>query len=300
MRLLGILAIVVATWIGGAARADAWCQMTTSRTAPTIAMPCVTEGVPLAWTRRCIGYGIDRRASLDLSLEEITDVVDRSFATWTSVQCDGNPVDFELSNLGESLCRDARHQEGRGNVNTVAFVEDWRERELDPSAFALTTVWHNQRTGEILDADIQLNEQLGPWTVCPEGGCPQGARVVDLQNVLTHEIGHFFGLGHSEVNIATMAPTSTRGETSKRVLRTDDIEGFCAIYPPGSLPEACDPTPTGGLALDCETKSGDGGGCSATSLPSGDTSIPFGVGTLLLLLGLVAMTRHRAIGRSPR
>lgn len=292
--LLGVITLVVA-FFGSATAAEAWCQMTTSRMAPTISMPCVTDGVPLAWTRRCIGYAIDGRDSLDLSLDQITEAVERSFASWTSVRCDGVPIDLEVSALGNSLCRDARFSERGGNVNTIAFVENWRERKLDPSAFALTTVWHNQRTGEILDADMQLNEQLGPWAICPENGCPEGARVVDLQNVLTHEIGHFFGMGHSEVNVATMAPTSTRGETSKRVLRTDDIEGFCTIYPPGSLPAACDPTPNGGLALDCETKSSSRG-CAASPVtddePMGRTLLFTSLG--LIALGLFARRRRRS------
>ena len=69
----------------------------------------------------------------------------------------------------------------------VAFVSDWEARDYDPAAFAITTVWHNTSTGTILDVDVMINEQLGPYAICPAGGCPAALprdQVVDLQNVV--------------------------------------------------------------------------------------------------------------------
>ena len=130
----------------------------------------------------------------------------------------------------------------------MLFVSDWSERGNDPNAFGLTAVWHDTRTGEILDADMELNETLGPFGICPVGA---SCEVVDIQNVVTHEAGHFFGLGHSRERFASMYGSSRRGETIKRTLKADDVEGFCATYPPGSLPDACDFAPRGGLTRAC-------------------------------------------------
>ena len=78
-----------------------------------------------------------------------------------------------------------------GNVNTIAFLDPWKDPcaddgapehcgRYDPFAFAVTVVWHNTTTGEILDADMMINDLRatrfnagGPSTNhCPDTGCP--------------------------------------------------------------------------------------------------------------------------------
>ena len=60
---------------------------------------------------------------------------------------------------------------------------------------------------------------------------------MDLENVFAHELGHYLGLAHSTEAEATMFASAVAGETLKRDLAADDVEGLCAAYPPG--------TPTG-------------------------------------------------------
>ena len=199
------------------ASARAWCQMTTSNDAPTAAMPCVTDGEPLAWRTGCMAYAVDERGGIDLTAAQIEGVLDRSFRTWMSVTCDGASPGFDILGYVErATCQDAQYRGNRGNVNVVAMVSDWEERDYDPSAYAITTVWHNTDTGTILDVDVLVNEQLGPYAICPDTGClpalPRN-QVVDLENVLTHELGHFFGIAHSDIPNATMYLSAARGET---------------------------------------------------------------------------------------
>jgi len=53
----------------------------------------------------------------------------------------------------------------------------------------------------------------------------------DLQSCLTHEFGHWAPLGDiSSPTGATMYRTMPKGETKKRTLATDDINGIRAIY----------------------------------------------------------------------
>ena len=154
---------------------------------------------------------------------------------------------------------------GGSNSNTIAFRSDWPGRFSD-LAYAITTVWHSKSTGEILDADILVNEEHFPWADCGMAGCddaPDGLPFVDLRNVMTHEAGHFFGLAHSQILAATMDPQSARGDIFKRILRTDDVEGICTIYPPGTLGTECDFTPRGGFDLDCTDDGCNAGGRSA-------------------------------------
>ncbi|MCA9578786.1 MAG: matrixin family metalloprotease [Polyangiales bacterium] len=230
--------------------------MTTSSMAPTLAMPCVTDGVPLSWRNGCMAYAVDYRGGIDLSAAQIEGVLDASFRTWMDVTCDGGSPGFDVRGYSErATCQDAQFRSSRGNVNVVAMVTDWEERDYDPDAFAISTVWHNTDTGSILDVDILVNEQLGPYALCPATGCPPALprdQVVDFQNVITHEVGHFFGIAHSDVPNATMYVSAARGETLKRTLADDDIEAMCTIYAPGTLNACTDHTPRGGLDLNCE------------------------------------------------
>lgn len=80
----------------------------------------------------------------------------------------------------------------------------------------------------------------------------------DLQNVVTHEVGHFYGLGEDmEDPSATMYYCTSRCETHKRVLTVNDTQVMTALYvaPPEdpSAPTAAScggarVAPRGGLA----------------------------------------------------
>jgi hypothetical protein len=88
------------------------------------------------------------------------------------------------------------------------------------------------RRKEILEFDITINSNAG-WSTdltCPGHNC--GA--LDLQNVLTHEIGHVLDLYHvSEAGQAelTMAPGAAPDETKKRDLGAGEVLALRRIYP---------------------------------------------------------------------
>lgn len=272
----------------------AWCRSTTDRT-PVAPTSCNALGLPLEWHRRCFTYAIDRRGSVSMPLASIRAVAARSFATWEDVDCAGTSLGFAFMEADElALCQDAEYSSNDGNVNVIAFVDDFEARMLMPSAYAVTIVWHSESTGEIYDADILVNEERGPYGVCPEIGCLDGT--VDLENVLTHEAGHFLGLAHSAVLDSTMYYEAPRGQTDKRSLDPDDVAGICAAYPTGSLPDDCSFRPRHGLDVDCENESS--GRCSAAA--PGATGRP-GAAIASLLVGasaLVVLGRRRRRMRS--
>lgn len=265
--------------------ASAWCQMTTGTNGTFAPNECDTVNIPLRWERSCIQYAVHRDGARDFTDEDTLRIVDTSFQSWMDVRCDGTPLDLQVRRHEErSSCGQAEYNTGGGNVNGIVFSEEWSD-SYDPRAFALTTVWHNTSSGEIYDSDIEVNEELVEYTECdaPEG-CSDGR--ADLQNVLTHEIGHFFAMAHSDIPTSTMWWMADPGDVDKRILRTDDVEGICTIYPPGSLPAACDFTERGGFSGEC---GGGGGGCAAAPFEDGDGVTGWALG----LFATVVLWRRR-------
>ncbi|MBC7173558.1 MAG: matrixin family metalloprotease [Polyangiaceae bacterium] len=280
----GLAAVVAFTFTPR--EAEAYCQMTTSE--PTSG--CATTGTPLAWKRRCIEWSLDSRGSSDVPISEVEGAVAASFATWLNVQCDGELPGFEVrESAAFAECSRSTFDSDGGNVNVIAFVP-----ELDDGPIlALTTVWYSTSTGEIFDADILVNEGQGPFALCPAVGCLEADSPHDLTNVLTHEVGHFFGLAHATSSDATMFASSRSGETLKRTLSADDEAGFCATYGAQPLPAQCDFEPRGGLDLSCE---GGNRGCAMSPSSLASRSDPFPLAFLCGVTFVVTLVRRRARG----
>ncbi|MEZ4286776.1 MAG: matrixin family metalloprotease [Polyangiales bacterium] len=241
-------------------RAFAWCQShNVAQSTPGV---CQTEGVPLGWNRRCIGYGVDLRGTEGLDFEQVKSIAIRAFRHWTSVDCGVGTVAFDIQPYAEpAFCSKAEFNRFGRNVNTLAFVTDWENRAsasgvpYDSNAIAITTT-SSTSSGEILDADILINENFAPFAECADSGCT-GDDVfrIDLESIITHEIGHFFGIAHSADPQSTMWFDYGAGSIEPRSLSPDDEAALCGVYPPGIIQSTtCTLEPLGGLALDCEPK----------------------------------------------
>lgn len=266
--------------------AAAWCQMTT--VAPAADQACSSEGIPLHWQRRCIEYALDTNGSSDLPLSEVSTLVAESFGPWLAIECGGEPPGFAVREADFLVeCQDSRYTEDGANVNVVAFVPELE----DPSVLAVTVAWYSSRSGEIFDADVLVNESQGPFADCLTTSCKGPRAAHDLANVLTHEIGHFFGLGHSTVLDATMYASSTAGETTKRSLTADDEAGLCATYEVHALPAECEFTPNGGRTLAC---TGSSGGCGVSGPSAGPAALPWFPALLVIAALSLSLARRRA------
>ena len=309
-------------------RASAYCRMTTDGSSQIGEAPCPTEGAPLYWKNPCLTYAIDYHGSAWMDFEDVESAVDQSFASWENVDCDSreaqlnpaNPPNLIFKGLPSSDCRRAEFNT-TGNVNTIAFLgsgdpgndsfqDPCSDKPYSPFAFAVTIVRYNASTGEIFDADMMINDQEatrqfagGPYANCPDSGCPAGnPGEADLASIVTHEAGHFIGIGHSDDQDATMFASAERTSVAKRTLAQDDINAVCDIYPPGNLDNQCNAAPIGGLELNCETDAngdpiacddpagapGSSSGCSATRTPA---DAPW-VALLVALLGLTVLRRR--------
>ncbi len=248
-----------------------------------------SAGVCIWWPSRARTFQIDSQGTPDAPSTDVFNAIRLSFQTWGAVSCSdltfaeeplstdphARIVGFTSGAANHNLvlfrtqaCRDVvpaddpcRSSGGCGNT-----YDCWDEIHGD-AVIASTTTTSNRFSGEIFDSDIELNNAPaangtkftftatdGPPCVTPlETGCVR----IDVQNTVTHEAGHYLGLDHPPDHPeATMYASAPSGETSKRTLAADDINGICAIYPRGAATVTCGPT-DGAL-----TSQGGGCGCS--------------------------------------
>lgn len=103
------------------------------------------------------------------------------------------------------------------------------------NTYAVTTTWSSVSTNEISKATIEINSSF-PWSISGETG------QADVQNILTHEFGHWLRLSDiyspSTCETVTMWGTAALGETSKRTLEQPDIDGFLSLYGPSGTVSA--------------------------------------------------------------
>jgi Matrixin len=251
-----------------------------------------TPGVPLLhWLRSCSTYAFSDRAFGRIPLldeAQVRTAFADSFAAWHAVDCGRQPFFVqqaqELSDQDEA---DFAWDVVNTSVIAVHSASEWEEQEYAPEVVALTTLFHDSETGEIFDVDIELNGGAGAFSNCSVR-CAAGR--IDLRNTITHEAGHYFGLGHSEDRSSTMAEYAFDGrETEKATLEADDRAGYCALELPqhacASSGCSCSPPPKYS-----RSRGGDGGGCAVGQPRSGALGRWVAA---LMLAGIIAGRRRR-------
>jgi hypothetical protein len=148
-----------------------------------------------------------------------------SFQSWNDVPGTGWVLHWNGRIEGAQVGYDRAEPNGNNNLVTV-YASEWLD---PPTVGALTVTSYLVDTGQILDADIKINATTIEWGLGDPGR-------LDIQNALTHEVGHLLGLGHSATVVAaTMFPVTSPGETEKRSLHPDDVAGVLALYGDGDL-----------------------------------------------------------------
>ncbi|MCD4657221.1 MAG: matrixin family metalloprotease [Planctomycetes bacterium] len=125
-------------------------------------------------------------------------------------------------------------KDGNDNKNTLYFDN---KGNISPGVFGLATVTYNANTGEILDADIGLNDTSFAWDTLGRNtsGISNKAYV---EPIMTHEIGHLFGLDHTFLRLSSMSPSAYVGEISQHFLKRDDEIGVSVLYPDANFGSA--------------------------------------------------------------
>ncbi len=221
MKRLTLLSVSVLA-IALPAPARAWIQTTTCGGESAACEEGETPQ-PTHWNTPCVAFHLNQNGTADIpNLDDVIKITQDAIETWNIPQ--KSSLVAHYSGLTDETRIGFNPYTDR-NANIIVFRDDeWNESR---AIMALTTVTQNKRTGMIYDADIEINTARWKFGIVER----DGNDVVDLRNTLTHEIGHAFGLAHSDVSSATMAAYASAGDTSLTTLDDDDIDAVATIYP---------------------------------------------------------------------
>jgi hypothetical protein len=287
-----------------AGRAHAFCRTTTVKTPTASYDPvkeggCWTQGVPVFWRNSCVGYNIQQDASKKVSYEDASNLLSIAFTRWTGATCPTNGtgrsrVSVDVRDLGPIACKNIGYEGGKTNQNVVIFRDEtWA---YDKSVLGLTTISFDRETGELFNADMEINMiDMNPIALRD----PVEGRTYDFLSVVTHEAGHFLGMAHSDQQDATMYAAYDPPNTKMRTLTDDDVTGICSVYRPDfdrsvlvdkvTAARQCDPTPRNGLGFECPDE--PEGSCSVVAALWGGTT------TAIMGAGLAVLALARRLGR---
>jgi uncharacterized protein (TIGR03382 family) len=243
-------------------------------------------------------------------------------AAWSQASLDGVQ---QCSNVIFTVVpvADVAGQVGMDYRNRLIFRQDkWCSDPLpkdgscyDRSALAITSVFQIKSTGEIVDADLEINAATYTWGDFV--GHPEQFELNthDFQGAVTHEFGHVIGLDHTCYTPGTRTdgtpiprPVDNNGnlvpdctadnpplitqatmyvsvatpsaEVELRSLSPDDVQGACEIYPF---------TPNFVCLPPSRSDSGSGsGGCSYATQPG-----PGAIASVLMLFAMAMVVRRR-------
>ena len=243
---------------------------------------CGAQGVrdvPLWWRSGCLGWSLQKDGGKHVSFDAALAALQGGFAAWTARHCSTDGQGSSLPSidaryLGPVTCDRLGYNKVAANQNVILFRDDsWPHQDKPENllpdgtspTIALTTVTFDTQTGEIFDADMELNS--GQHKVIPltPSDTPD-ENTFDLQTVVTHEIGHIFGIAHAPAKASIMYLQDEGHDIRKRTIGLEDIAAICAVYPPdGTRPvdvsvaatgrvamTSCDPTPRHGFTSDCK------------------------------------------------
>lgn len=245
---------------------------------------CPTVGATLAWKSSCVSYSVQRNASprRGIDYDTIREVTERAFKRWTNADCRGDSPAIDVLDLGPASCAEPEYNSTAPNANVILFRDqDWPYDHGDVTV-AQTLITYDTETGEIFDADIEVNSFTMRLSTTNSDDA------YDLESVITHEAGHFLGMWHSDIVDATMFERSAPG-TVFRDLARDDEAGICAVYPPDRQTRYTDCRPRHGFSPECAPPPKDG----CTIATTGTGALRTGPLLLGLAIGAVGVGRRR-------
>lgn len=232
-----LLALCLAGAASFPATASAYCRQTTCDADDCLkdASGCILDGESLYYDTQCLSFAVDAGSGELVGVDDATlvDLVQQAFDNWKSVTCPGGgSPNFEVATVGAIpaggifFCEEAQL-----NVSVWTLDESWN---YDATSLGYTTSTFVVGTGEVYDADVELNLRRIASILRTDQSIEDA-----LLSVATHEAGHFLGLAHSNHANAVMA--ASYRDLTPRPLTEDDIAGICDLYPPGPALSCSEP-----------------------------------------------------------
>ena len=277
--------------------------------------PSGTAYIPLWWRNACVGFSVQQDASKQVSYADADAIAQKAFAKWSAPSCAGEGdagasagvPSIQAQDEGPVACAEVGYSESGPNQHVIVFRDESWPHNDQYNTLALTTVTFDTDTGEILDADMEVN--TAQHTVVVTTPVPAGA--YDLESIFTHEAGHFFGLAHTPTKTAIMYAFYQPAATS---LTSDDIGGICSVYLPdgdrvtdqeknGSVDAisvqqaSCNETPFAGFGSQCgpmgPAATASGGCTVAAGAGAASDDAERGAMTLITIALVIAALRRR-------
>jgi MYXO-CTERM domain-containing protein len=201
------------------------------------------NGQNLHWHQRAVTIHLDE--SLQRLGPQAGDAVTQAFGRW--VESDQRLPDLSFDSGKTSAIPT---HDGKSTISYGRITAPGHERDL-----AITVTYADEQSGEIVEADIVLNSMYPMAVLTPEladsnqSDASSSSKAMldeardcqnryDVQNVTTHEAGHFFGLGEDLVERnAAMFQTIDQCETHKRGLAATDVSALSTLYAESGDPE---------------------------------------------------------------
>ena len=180
------------------------------------------SGKNLAWSSPNITWRLNTTGSDDIDDESFIPAIEHGFQVWEDVT--GSTLNFTRG-------ADTTSVDPAPNSTHIVAFDEGNSSGYFPSGsgiVAITPISFNTVNGNILDADILFNGSQFNFSTDGSPG------TFDVQDVLTHEIGHFVGLDHSPQVSGTMWPFVSTTQWLHRSLTADEEAGAVAIATAGT------------------------------------------------------------------
>ncbi|MGZ3707595.1 MAG: carboxypeptidase regulatory-like domain-containing protein, partial [Bdellovibrionota bacterium] len=198
--------------------------------------PTITpSGAQVSWRNgRKLNLAGNPTNTSGLSDYDVFQAVTRGLRRWESAS--GGGIHFDYWQGSDPVVYEP--DSSYNGLSSLYFASNARgDTRLTPNVLGLTQVWYNTDNGEILETDVVLNDRDFRFTTDPRdtSGTGSGSTSfyagksnVYIENVITHELGHAFGLSHSGGLQSTMLFMESPEQAH---LSCDEGVAVHAIYP---------------------------------------------------------------------
>jgi Matrixin len=202
---------------------------------------CIRDGVPLKWKELPIVYRFHSEGSSKLDASGARAAIRSAFDSWENVECPRGRTSLRFVEGSDIEKGKPLGKKQAAEKFGIYFRDDGWPYDDAEESLALTTQIFGKTSGNIDYADIEINTAQVNFRLSDD----EGPEKVDLQAVVTHEVGHYIGLAHSNdpdsIMVARYCASPDRcGESTDvaRGLSDDDRKGVCTLYPPPGKADA--------------------------------------------------------------